>query len=137
MIYYLIDLLFNSLNLFKSCTILINIDKYSKDDFIYILLVDIFINKIPIIFITLVLIVFINKYLSKNLVSSFLVESIIFIIDYLVFITVIFIIFNYNFSINSLGISYVSNFIINYFCFLVFRNEKNIFKRIDKNEENQ
>ena len=53
MIWYLFDLFVNNLNLFMCVTVLFYIGKYDKRDFVFLLFVDMFINGIPIIFISI------------------------------------------------------------------------------------
>lgn len=116
MIFYLLDFLINNLGLYTSSLILIRVDDFGKEDLIYIFLLDVFFNKIPIIFILLLIIKLINKRLRIFFTKSLLVDNIIYIFNYLIFMTVIFIYSN-SFIFLNLGLFYVNNFLINYLLF--------------------
>ena len=128
MIYYIFDLMLNNLNYFTSATILININDYSKNKLLFILLVDALINKIPIIFFIIFLIKIINKLLTKVLTKSFVVDNIIYIINYVLFFFIIYIYLNNNINLKELGIFFYKNFFINYLFFLSFKSKSFILK---------
>ena len=124
MIYYLIDFFINNNYFFKSLSILINIDNYSKVELVLILFIDIFINKIPIIFLSLLALRYFNKFLRKGLVSSLVVDNFIFIIDYIIFMAFIYFGKNSYISMKGFGLSLTSNFIFNYVLFWLFKRVK-------------
>ena len=124
MIYYLIDFFINNSYFFKSLSILINIDNYSRVELVLILFIDIFINKIPIIFFGLLALRYFNKFLRKGLVSSLVVDNFIFIIDYIIFMTLIYFGKNSYISMKGFCLSLTSNFIFNYVLFWVFKRVK-------------
>lgn len=118
MIYYLLDFFINNLNLYTSSLVLIRLDKFDKYTMLHILLIDILINRIPIIFIILIILKFINKYLRNLLTKSFFVDNLIFIFNYLIFMSVIFIYRISDLVFLDLIWFYLNNFFINYFLFL-------------------
>lgn len=135
MIYYLLDFLINNTILFKSTTILINLNNYSKKEFLYILFIDIFINKIPLISIILLLLRYLNKILDKKFVSSLVVENIIYIINYFIFIIIIYLVNIKHFEMKNLLYLITINFFINYFLFWVFRSSKKSFYLLTKSSK--
>ena len=123
MIYYLLDFFLNNKGL-NACTVLINIDNYEKKSWIMLLFIDIFINKIPFIFLLLLGLKYLNIFLKRGLVSSILVNNIIYIIDYLIFS----LIFARNFSI----VSFFSNFIFNYILYWMLKRGSEKSYLLDK-----
>ena len=121
MIYYLLDLLINNLGLYTSSLILIKLDNLKKYDMFYILLIDIFINKIPIVFVILLFLRLFNIFLRKKLTKSFFVDNVIYIFNYLIFMLLIFIYKNDNFIFLNLINFYLNNFLINYIMFCFFK----------------
>lgn len=126
MIFYLLDLLINNLNIYISSLILINLDNYEKNDIFYLLLIDILINKIPIIFLSILILKLLNNYLRKVLTKSFFVNNIIYILNYLIFMTVIFVFRADYFIFSNLILFYLKSFAINYFLFLLLRKDNSI-----------
>lgn len=126
MIYYLFDFLLNNKYL-NATTILINIDNYGKKTWLLILFIDIFINKVPFIFFILICLKYINIFLKKGLVSSLLVNNIIYIIDYFIF-SLILLILNKNFYLEV----FLRNFIFNYILFWMLKREKFKGNLLDK-----
>lgn len=121
MIYYLVDLLINNLNIYISALILIKINDNNKFDMFLILLIDIFFNKIPIIFLTLLCLKYLNKLVKKFLSKSFLVDNIIYIFNYVIFMMVIFVYQNNGVLIKDLFIFLAGNFLVNYLVFLLLK----------------
>ena len=81
MIFYLFDFFVNNLNIFICATILFKVGKYTKKDFLFLLFIDVFINYIPIVFISIFLLDFLSKWLRKLFVNSFILDNLLFLIS--------------------------------------------------------
>ena len=125
MIFYLLDFFINNTNYFLSTTILINLEKYSKNDLLFLLFLDIFINKIPFIFLSILVLRQINKLIDKILVQSIFRENLIFLLNYGIFMIFIFCFRINYFSLQNIGNYIISNFFPNYLLFW-FLKEKNM-----------
>lgn len=128
MIFYLIDLIINNLNIFVCATILFNIGNCEKQDFLYLLFIDIFINGIPIIFISVLILNVLNKFIRKKFVNSIVLDNLLFLFNYLIFFLVIYSYKNSDLNLNELLIFYVGNFLINYILFLL--TDKRLFTKM-------
>jgi len=126
MIFYLFDFFVNNLNVFLCVTILFRLGKYTRKEFIFLLFVDIFINSIPVVFISIFLLDWLNKIIRKKLVNSFILDNLLFLGNYIFFFLVIFIFKNKSFIVNDLFEFYLNNFLMNYIFFLLFY--KNLLK---------
>lgn len=136
MIFYLVDLIINNLNIFVCATILFNIGNYEKQDFLYLLFIDIFINGIPIIFISVLILNVLNKFIRKKFVNSIVLDNLLFLFNYLIFFLVICSYKNSDLNLNGLLSFYVGNFLINYILFLLTdkRLFTKMFLRVGKNK---
>lgn len=127
MIFYLFDFFVNNLNIFICATILFKVGKYTKKDFLFLLFIDVFINYIPIVFISIFLLDLLSKWLRKLFVNSFILDQLLFLLNYIFFFLVIYIFKNKSFILSDLFDFYLNNFLINYILFLLF--DKNLLKR--------
>lgn len=130
MIFYLFDFFVNNLNIFICATILFKVGKYTKKDFLFLLFIDIFINYIPIVFISVFFLDLLSKWLKKVFVNSFILDQLLFLLNYIFFFLIIFILKNKSFIVGNLFEVYLSNFFINYILFLLF--DKTLLKRYRK-----
>lgn len=121
MIYYFLDLLINNLNIYTSVLVLIRLDNYNKFEMFLILLIDIFFNKVPIIFIILLCLKYLNVLLKRVFSRSFLVDNIIYIFNYLMFMMLVFVYRNNGIVFLDLIWFLINNFLVNYFCFLFLK----------------
>jgi len=120
MIFYLLDFFFNSLCIYTFATILFFVGKYKNKDLCFLLLIDIFINGIPIIFVSIFILNYLNKWIKLKFVNGFLLDNILFVFNYILFFILLFIYKNINFGFCELINFYATNFLINYllFCFI-------------------
>lgn len=121
MSWYLFDLFLNNLNLYFFATILFWVGNYKKRDFVFILFIDVFINEIPIVFISIFILNLFNEWIKKKFVNGFVLNNILFLFNYLTFFLVNYSYKNSGFNLSELLSFYVGNFLINYILFLMFR----------------
>lgn len=124
MIFYLIDLIINNLNIFVCATILFNIGNCEKQDFLLILFIDVFVNRMPIVFISVFLLNLINKWIKKKFVNCLILDNLLFFGNYIFFFFIIYVYKNNGFNGSELLSFYISNFFINYVLFLLITREK-------------
>ena len=121
MSFYLFDFFVNNLNLFLCVTMIFKLGEFNKEDFINILCVDIFINRIPIVFFSIFFLNLLNRWIKNKFVNSFILDNLLFLLNYLLFFIVIFIYRNYEISILHLFKYLYSNIIINYLLFFLYK----------------
>lgn len=119
MIFYLFDFFVNNLNLFVCATILFRVGRYDKRSLVFLLFIDIFINKIPVIFISIFLLNWLNQYIRRKFVNSYVLDNLLFLGNYFLFFTIIFLFRNKEFVMVELLQFYWNNFLINYILFLL------------------
>jgi len=119
MIFYLFDFFVNNLNLFISSSILFKVGRYDRRSLIFILFIDIFINRIPVIFISILILNWLNMIVRRKLVNSYFLDNLLFLGNYLLFFTIIFLFRIEKFMISELLIFCRNNFLINYILFLL------------------
>ena len=78
MSWYLFDLFLNNLNLYFFATILFWVGNYKKRDFVFILFIDVFMNGIPIVFISIFILNLFNEWIKKKFVNGFVLDNILF-----------------------------------------------------------
>jgi len=121
MIFYLVDFIINNLNIFVCATILFNIGKYDKKDYLLILFIDVFVNRMPIIFISVLILNVLNKFIRKKFVNSLILDNLLFFGNYIFFFFIIYVYKNNGFNGSELLNFYISNFFINYVLFLLIK----------------
>ena len=136
MSWYLFDLFLNNLNLYFFATILFWVGNYKKRDFVFILFIDVFINGIPIVFISIFILNLFNEWIKKKFVNGFVLDNLLFLFNYLTFFLVIYSYKNSGFNLSELLSFYVGNFLINYILFLLINKHSfvKMFLRIGKNK---
>lgn len=121
MIFYLFDFFINNLNLYTSSTILFKVGKYKFNDLLYLLFIDIFINRIPIIFVSILFLNLLNKLIRKKFVNSYVLDNLLFFINYILFFLVLLF---FNNSVILIMKSLFNGLLINYFLFLLIHKNK-------------
>lgn len=136
MSWYLFDLFLNNLNLYFFATILFWVGNYKKRDFVFILFIDVFINGIPIVFISIFILNLFNEWIKKKFVNGFVLDNLLFLFNYLTFFLVIYSYKNSGFNLSELLSFYVGNFLINYILFLLINKRLfvKVFLRVGKNK---
>ena len=101
-----------------SCLILISIFKLNKEKYFNILILDIIINKIPIISLLIILIYYSNKLIFNKLIKNKLNKFILLCLYYFIFISLLYCINDYNFSylyyIKTNLVSHIYNIFVYY-----------------------
>ena len=123
MILILDNLVNNYLNIL-SCLILLITFNLNKEKYLILLLIDILLNKIPIISIILIIIFLLNKFIFKRIVRNKLNNFIFLSLYYFIFISLLYSIneykFDYLYYMKSNLISHVYNIII-YFLYIFYK----------------
>ena len=121
MIFYLLDLFFNNICIYTFAIILFFVGKYEQKELIFILFIDMFINGIPIIFLCVFILNYLNKWIKLKFVNGFVLNNLLFIFNYILFFFMMYIYKNNSFNINELLSFYVLNFLINYILFFIIK----------------
>lgn len=94
---FLDNIINNYLNIL-SCLIILTIFKLDKYKFFVLIIVDILLNRLPIISILILLLYFLNKLIFKKIVRNNVNEFIFSIIYMFIFMSCLYLINDYNFS---------------------------------------
>lgn len=123
MILILDNLVNNYLNIL-SCLILLTIFNLNKEKYIIIIILDILLNKIPIISIIILLIYFLDKFIFKRLINNKFNKFIFIILYYFIFISLLYTINDYTFTylyyIKTNLFSHIYNILI-YYIYIFYR----------------
>lgn len=95
----LVDNILNNYINIMSCLVLLYIPYFTKDKFFILFIIDILLNKIPIVSIILLMLYFFDKLLYKVLLKNKITTIIVSVINLLLFLTLLYFINNYSFSI--------------------------------------
>lgn len=126
MIFYVLDFFFNNLCIYTFATLLFFVSNYNKRDLTFLLIIDIFINGIPVIFISVFILNIFNKWIKAKFVNGFLLDNLLFSFNYILFFLISFMYKNNNFNFIELYNFYMNNFLINYLLFLIIKKLNDI-----------
>ena len=111
MILLLDNLINNYLNIL-SCFVILSIFNLDKYKFFVLVIIDILLNRIPIISILILILYFLNNLIFKRIVNNNINKFIFSIIYMFLFISLLYLVYDYNFS-------YLYYLKINLFSFLI------------------
>lgn len=119
MILILDNLINNYLNIL-SCFIILLIPKLNKDNFFKLLIIDLFLNKIPYISFIIVILFYFNKLIYKIIYKTDVTVFLLCIINYFIFIIIMYFINQYNFTLIYFIKNNLFSIILNIFIYTMY-----------------
>lgn len=116
----ILDNLVNSYLNILSCFVILSVFNLDKYKFLVLVIVDILLNRIPIISILILFIFFLNKLIFRKIVNNSLNKFVFSIIYMFLFISLLYLINEYNFTYLYYLKTNLFSFIFNIFVYYIF-----------------
>ena len=113
------NLINNYLNIL-SCLVILTIFNIDKYKFIVFVMIDILLNRVPIISILILFLYFLNRLVFKKFVKNNINKFIFSIIYMFIFINLLYLINDYNFTYSYYLKSNIFSFVFNIFVYYIF-----------------
>ena len=113
------NLINNYLNIL-SCLVILTIFNIDKYKFIVFVMIDILLNRVPIVSILILFLYFLNRLVFKKFVKNNINKFIFSIIYMFIFINLLYLINDYNFTYSYYLKSNIFSFVFNIFVYYIF-----------------
>ena len=116
----LLDNLINNYLNILSCLVILTIFNIDKYKFIVFVMIDILLNRVPIVSILILFLYFLNRLVFKKFVKNNINKFIFSIIYMFIFINLLYLINDYNFTYSYYLKSNIFSFVFNIFVYYIF-----------------